>query len=65
MDGSSVNSTQCAESILSVGAELAVAKLLVGGGGSESMWFRVIGGLRNGRLVVCCDGSSGLRVNLM
>jgi len=30
MDGSSVNSTQCAESILPVGAELAIAKLLVG-----------------------------------
>ena len=30
MDGSSVNSTQCAESILSAGAELAIAKLLVG-----------------------------------
>ena len=30
MNGSSVNSTQCAESILSAGAELAIAKLLVG-----------------------------------
>ena len=30
MDGSSVNSTQCAESILSADAELAIAKLLVG-----------------------------------
>ena len=30
MDGSSVNSTQCAESILPAGAELAIAKLLVG-----------------------------------
>ena len=30
MDGSSVNSTQCAESILSAGAELAITKLLVG-----------------------------------
>ena len=29
-DGSSVNSTQCAESILPAGAELAIAKLLVG-----------------------------------
>ena len=68
MDGSSVNSTQCAESILPVGAELAIAKLLVGevvgaskcGSGllvdcETGVWWCVVMGVRlTGQLDVTC-----------